>query len=204
MSLIQDALKRKSEEPVEIQPPEMPVEPPDLPIGEKNPRPLFSILSIVLISVLLIILSGLGLYLIIPKHHAPTQQPAHVAVTKPVAPAVAPEPVAVLATPAPVIAPPAEPTKVELVVEPAKAEAAKAEPVVEPVKNEEPAPVVQIVWPELKLTGIAQSGNQSIAILNGKMLVAGRKLGEVLVKEVHETDVIVEYLGERRVLYINE
>ncbi len=190
MSLIQDALKRKSEEPVEIRPPEMPAEPPDLPIGENNPRPLFSILSIVLISVLLIILSGLGLYLIIPKHHAPTQQPAPVAVTKPVAPAVAPEPVVAPAAPAPVIAPPAEP--------------AKAEPVVEPVKKEEPPPVVQIVWPELKLTGIAQNGSQSIAILNGKMLIAGRKLGEVLVKEVHETYVIVEYLGERRVLYINE
>jgi hypothetical protein len=193
MSLIQDALKRKSEETGDSRPPEIPVEPSlDQPAEEIPPRPLFSILSIVLISVLLIILSGLGIYLIIPKHQAPVQQPAPVAAIEPAA-VMAPaplEPVAVPAAPAPVIAPPAEP--------------AKAEPVAEPVKNDEPAPAAQIVWPELKLTGIAQNGSQSIAILNGKMLIAGRKLGEVLVKEVHETDVIVEYLGERRVLYINE
>lgn len=196
MSLIQDALKRKSEEPGETHPPEIPAESSlDQLVEETNPRPLFSILSIILISVLLIILSGLGIYLIIPEQHAPAQPPAPVAVAAPVAPITAPEPVAVPAVPAPVIAPPAEPVKVE---------PAKVEPVVEPVKKEEPAPVVQIVWPELKLTGIAQSGSQSIAILNGKMLIAGRKLGEVLIKEVHEADVIVEYLGERRVLYINE
>jgi hypothetical protein len=198
MSLIQDALKRKSEEPGESRPPEIPGEPSlDQPAEEIPPRPLFSILSIVLISVLLIILSGLGIYLIIPKHQASVQQPAPVAAIEPaavIAPAP-PEPVAVPAAPAPVIAPP---------VESAKVEPAKADPVAEPVKNDEPALAAQIVWPELKLTGIAQSGNQSIAILNGKMLITGRKLGEVLVKEVHETDVIVEYLGECRVLYINE
>jgi hypothetical protein len=196
MSLIQDALKRKSEEPGESRPPEIPGEPSlDQPAEEIPPRPLFSILSIVLISVLLIILSGLGIYLIIPKHQASVQQPAPVAAIEPTPVIAPPEPVAVPSAPAPVIAPP---------VESAKVEPAKAEPVAEPVKNDEPAPAAQIVWPELKLTGIAQSDNQSIAILNGKMLVTGRKLGEVLVKEVHETDVIVEYLGERRVLYINE
>jgi hypothetical protein len=196
MSLIQDALKRKSEEPGESRPPEIPVEPSFAqPAEEIPPRPLFSILSIVLISVLLIILSGLGIYLIIPKHQASVQQPAPVAAIEPTPVIAPPEPVAVPSAPAPVIAPP---------VESAKVEPAKAEPVAEPVKNDEPAPAAQIVWPELKLTGIAQSDNQSIAILNGKMLVTGRKLGEVLVKEVHETDVIVEYLGERRVLYINE
>jgi hypothetical protein len=198
MSLIQDALKRKSEEPGESRPPEILAEPSFAQPPEAiPPRPLFSILSIALISVLLIILSGLGIYLIIPKHQAPVQQPAPVAAIEPaavIAPAP-PEPVAVPVAPAPVVAPLAEPAKVE---------PAKAEPVVEPAKNEEPSPAAQIVWPELKLTGIAQSGSQSIAILNGKMLIAGRKLGEVLVKEVHETDVIVEYLGERRVLYINE
>jgi hypothetical protein len=191
MSLIQDALKRKSEETGNSRPPETADDPAlNQPAEEIPPRPLFSILSIVLISALLIILSGLGIYLILPKHQASVQQPAPVAVMKPAAVIAPPEPVAVPAAPAPVIAPPAEP--------------AKAEPVAEPVKKEEPAPVVQIVWPELKLTGIAQSDNQSIAILNGRMLVAGRKLGEVLVKEVHETDVVVEYLGERRILYINE
>ncbi len=191
MSLIQDALKRKSEEPGESRPPEIPIEPsPGQPAEETPARPLFSILGIVLISVLLVILSGLGIYLIMPKQHTPAQQPAPVAAIEP-APVIAPpEPVVVPAVPAPVIAPAIEPAKVE--------------PVVEPVKKEDPAPVVQIVWPELKLTGIAQSGSQSIAILNGKMLIAGRKLGKVLVTEVHETDVIVEYLGERRVLYINE
>lgn len=205
MSLIQDALKRKSEETIETPPAEIPVETSELPAEEKTPRPLFSILSIVLISALLIILSGLGIYLILPKHPAPAPKTTSTAVTAMVTPAATPEPAEVLATSAPTVAPAPEPVNVEPVkLEPIKVDPIKAEPVGESVKKEEPAPVVQIVWPELKLTGMAKNNNQRIAILNGKMLVAGRKLGEVLVKEVHETDVVVEYLGERRVLYINE
>jgi hypothetical protein len=193
MSLIQDALKRKSEETGDSRPPEIPVEILELPTeGKKNKLRLILPL-ILLLTAFLAAPLGFSIYLTKPKQHVPA--PVIVKNTASIAPVsivpiTTPEPVAVSAAPAPVIAPLVEP--------------AKAEPVAEPVKSDEPAPAAQIVWPELKLTGIAQSGSQSIAILNGKMLITGRKLGEVLVKEVHETDVLVEYLGERRVLYINE
>ncbi|MFA7257507.1 MAG: hypothetical protein WC047_08045, partial [Kiritimatiellales bacterium] len=72
---------------------------------------------------------------------------------------------------------------------------------IEPVVTEQP---VQKPWPELTLTGIAQGDNQSLAIINGKMISAGRKLGEVTIVEVHDRSVIVEYGGECRVLYIGE
>jgi hypothetical protein len=36
------------------------------------------------------------------------------------------------------------------------------------------------------------------------MLSAGRKIGEVAVIEVSESQVVVEYRGERRVMYIGE
>jgi hypothetical protein len=198
MSLIQDALKRKSEETGDSRPPEIPVEILELPTEGKKNKLRMILPLILLLTAFLAAPLGFSIYLTKPKQHVPA--PAIVKNDVSIAPVsivpiTTPEPVAVPAAPAPVIVPPSEPAKVE---------PAKTEPVAEPVKNEEPAPAAQIVWPELKLTGIAQSGNQSIAILNGKMLITGRKLGEVLVKEVHETDVIVEYLGERRVLYINE
>ncbi len=83
-------------------------------------------------------------------------------------------------------------------------ETAKVETVVEPVKKEEPAPEIKQVWPEIKLTGTASSGSQRIAIINGKMLAAGRTINEVIIREVHETEIVVEFQGERRVLHVDE
>jgi hypothetical protein len=204
MSLIQDALKRQSEEDTGIRPPAIPAEKPELPTEEKGPRPSFTMLSIVIIAGLIAVLAGLGIYLIKPR--ALPQQ-----VAQPAAPAATPAPstasvsvaVSAPAASAPVAVP--EPPPVQAVTT-AKVEAvtAKAEPVIEPVKKEEPAPVIPIEWPKLSLTGIAQNDNQSIAILNGKMLTVGRTLGEVTIREVNSTDVVVEFRGERRTLYINE
>ena len=209
MSLIQDALKRKAEEQPAVRPTMSPIPPPPAtptvksivtatvsPVAEitepaadkKSIQPLFIILSFVMI----VVLTALGIYLIKPKSKPvpPVTQVPAPATPAPVAPAV-------LQTAA-VTEPPA------VAVETAKVETVKVEAVIEPVKKEEPAPVIPVVWPELKLTGIAQSDSQSIAVINGKMLSAGRTLGTVTVKEVNENSVVVECQGARRILYIGE
>ena len=217
MSLIQDALKRKSEEQPATRATMTPIPPPPAtptvaptvtptvksvvtatvsPIAEitepaadkKSIQPLFIILSFVMI----VVLTALGIYLIKPKSK-PVPPVAQVPAT------AAPAPVApVVLQPAAVPEPPA------VAVETAKVETVKVEAVIEPVKKEEPAPVIPVVWPELKLTGIAQSDSQSIAVINGKMLSVGRTLGTVTVKEVNENNAVVECQGERRILYIGE
>lgn len=189
MSLIQDALKRKSEE----MPPVQPVVPETQPasaeedVASKGPQSVMILLIILLIIALLVALGGLAFSLIHSGKKNKDQKPAAAApaieipAEVPIAPVVAaprveaPTPVA---EPAPVAAPDVEPVVIE-------------QPAVEP-------------WPELKLTGIASSGNQRIAIINGKMITAGRVIGEVLVREVRDEQAIVEFRGERRILHVNE
>jgi len=183
MSLIQDALKRKLEEAGENPTALPPQETAAAPANEKRPQPLLIVLILLLLAGLITLLIGLSLYLIKPK-----QQAAAPAVQSP-APVEQPSPVApVVVIPAPVV--PKKPAAVEAVVE--------------PVAEDTPAPEAKPEWPELKLAGIAKMENQSLAILNGKMISAGRTLGEILVVEVNEKDIVVDYRGERRVLYINE
>jgi hypothetical protein len=190
MSLIQDALKRKSEEtPVpDIPSPVVQSEPASPPAGEKSPKMPQLILLLLLLAALLAALIGYSLHLIKQK---PLHLPLVVKKPAPAAPAV-PKPVAQAPTvevPAPIV---------QVI------ETAKVATVVDPVKNVEPAPESKLIWPELKLTGIASSGSQQLAILNGKTLPSGRKLGEVTIVQVQEQAVVVEYCGERRVLYIGE
>lgn len=183
MSLIQDALKRKLEEAGENPTSLPPQETAAAPSNEKRPQPLMIALILLLLAGLITLLIGLSLYLIKPKQQAPApavQSPAPVENPAPAVP--------VVVIPAPVV--PKEPAAVEAV----------AEPVVEAA----PAPEAKSEWPELKLAGIAKMENQSLAILNGKMISAGRTLGEVLVVEVNGQDIVVDYRGERRILYINE
>jgi hypothetical protein len=189
MSLIQDALKRKSEE----LPPVQPVVPGTQPTSAeeaampKGPQSVLVLLIILLIIALLVALGGLAFSLIhsgkknkeqtpaamVPAVEIPAEVPVAPVVTAPQAEALEPA-----AAPAPVTAPVVEPVVIE-------------QPVVEP-------------WPELTLTGIASSGNQRIAIINGKMITAGRIIGEVLVREVRDDQAIVEFRGERRILHVNE
>lgn len=183
MSLIQDALKRKSEEAHTVLPstatPTAPAA--ELPQDEKGPRFLVIVLIILLSAGLIAALLGLSLYLIKPKPKA-----AVVPAVQVTAPAVKPVPVQ-------------EKPSVKA-AEPKKVVKAPVEPVVQP----KPVPKVKPVWPELKLTGIAQTDSQHLAVLNGKMLPVGRKLGDVTLVEVNNKYVVVEYRGERRTLYINE
>lgn len=202
MSLIQDALKRQAEEtlrlpgqPVQpiqqIQPPEPPPPPqqqqqPRKPPENKKTKAFPIVPLIVFLMVFLVALLGLSLYLIKPKLKTVPK------VTQESTPA---EPVEVPATPEPVKVKP-----IEAIIEPII-----ALPVAEEEVVAEPVPKIKKTWPELKLTGIAQGGDrQRVAILNGKTLSAGRRLGEVAIIQVRDTTVVVEYRGERRTLYIGE
>jgi hypothetical protein len=171
MSLIQDALKRKSEETPasHIHPPVMQNEPTIPPAKEKGPKMPQVILLLLLLAVPLAI--PISLHLIKQK---PLKLPLAVKKLIPAAPAVP-----------------------EMVVQ-------AIETVAEPVKKEEPAPENKPAWPELKLTGIASSDSQSIAIINGKMLAGGSTVNGVIIREVHETEIVVEFQGERRVLHVDE
>lgn len=197
MSLIQDALKRQAEETAGMRLPGQPVQPFEPPPQQKPPPEIkkpkaFPVVPFILSLVLLLaVLLGLSLYLIKPKLQAVPKGTQKSIPGESAAISVAPEPVKV----------PEEPAKmIEAIVE----------PVAQPV-TEEPAVVTESMlkikkaWPELTLTGIAQGGDrQRVAILNGKMLSAGRRLGDVVIIQVKDNSVIVEYRGERRTLYIGE
>jgi hypothetical protein len=140
----------------------------------KNQQLLLIALVVLLLGGVLAALVGLSLYLIKPKA------------------SLVGKPVATVSTPEPAVTP-------EAPVQPV--EPAEAKPEITP---EKPVPEAKPVWPELTLTGIAQSGGQSLAVLNGKMIPAGRNVGDVTLVEVNDGHVVVEYCGERRTLYINE
>jgi hypothetical protein len=178
MSLIQEALKRKAEETGKPYPAEIPLGVSEAQAEKKSPKALPIVVTLLLLTALIAALTGLSLYLIKPKSRsvsAPVKAPVSVPENQPAAPEIA-------ATPA--------------------AEPAAAEPV--PMNEDPSEPEVKPVWPELTLTGIALREDRSIAILNGKMLPVGRSFEGVTVIEVNDRNVIVEYGGERRVLYINE
>ena len=194
MSLIQDALRRKSEDRPGVPPTTIQAEPPNPPMDEKKKKTKLVVPLILLLIAFLAVPLGYSIYLTKPKQRV--SPPAVIQKSVPVTHVAAtPTPVAPIAVPQPVTLP--EPP-IQAV------ETTKVETVVEPVKKEEPVPAKPIEWPELNLTGIAQSDNQSLAFINGKMLSAGRMLGKVTIREVTPTNVLVEYQGESRILYIGE
>ncbi|MCC7300414.1 MAG: general secretion pathway protein GspB [Verrucomicrobia bacterium] len=182
MSLIQDALKRKTEESPSNLPPAMQKQTTGTPTAVKGPKPKQVALLLLLLTLFLAVPLGYSIYLIKPKH-----KPAPVVVKK--------EAVAAPAILETVPVPPAPVQTPEISIE---------KIAVEPVVEEKPVQEIKPVWPNLKLTGIASSGSQRIAIINGKMLYAGRTIGEVTIQEVRDTDIIVEFQGERRVLHVDE
>jgi hypothetical protein len=207
MSLIQDALKRQAEEtagarlpgqPIQPIQPIQPSEPPppqqqQRKLPEKKKNKAFPIVPLILfLVVFLVALLVLSLYLIKPKPKLKT-------VPKVSQKSVPVEPVALPATSEPVKVLAAPVQAIEAIVAPVLLPVAEEEVIAEPVLK------IKKTWPELKLTGIAQGGDrQRVAILNGKMLSAGRRLGEVAVIQVRDSTVVVEYRGERRTLYIGE
>jgi hypothetical protein len=196
MSLIQQALKRKSEEippdvPPQIQTPDRMAPPTEVVEASvsKSPQPLLVLLIIVLVIALLIALGGLVFSLIRhPTLRSPVIQPPRVVELSESGPEVSPLP------------PTEEAPAIETPVSP------ETPPLTEPsiTIQETTAPDISEGWPELDLTGIASSGAQRIAIINGKMLTAGRAIGEVIVLEVNSADAVVEFQGQRRILHVDE
>ena len=170
-----------SQQPPSQQPPSQQKKSPTETKNKALPIVPFILFLVLFLAALL----GLSLYLIKPKLKASHKTvPAELVV-----PPVTSEPVKVLETPVQAI---------ETLIEPVEPPAA------EPVATAESMMKLKKVWPELKLTGIAQADRQRLAILNGKMLPAGRKLGDVTIIQVRDGNIIVEYKGEHRTLYIGE
>jgi hypothetical protein len=196
MSLIQDALKRKAEE-AETRPPRdipEPAAPSSIMTQPAQPKTHTVLLIVLAVLLLLILLAGTAVYLIGGSQSVPVEPAVPAALPQ------TPPPVAPVSMPA---APAAVPVPAETAVQPEPDPA--EEPAAEPsVSDPEPVSIPTLDWPELELSGIASSGTHRIAIINGKMLSAGRTLGEVIVREVGKTEVVVEYRGERRTLFINE
>jgi hypothetical protein len=178
MSLIQEALKRKAEEKGET------VFSPGGTTGihssqpkAKGPNIPLIILTVLLAAGLFAGLIGLASYLMPPDDNKLVAEPPRIMPTE----SLPPEP----AQPLPAI------------------ESPPKEPAVSAAAGEPELPV-QIEWPELNLSGIASGENQRIAIINGKMLSSGRTVSGVTVLDVGESDVIVEYMGEQRILHVDE
>ncbi|HNX52421.1 MAG TPA: hypothetical protein PLD51_02595 [Pontiellaceae bacterium] len=193
MSLIQEALKRQAEEQPAVILPKLPIDPIAPPPDRKSRKARLIVPLILLLIVFLALPLGYNFFLAKPKHKSlpPAAQKAPAPAAESARPAADSKPVAAKEAPVPE-------ANVAANISP------ESKSVTITVKKEEPVSETKQAWPELKLTGIAQGESQSIAILNGKMLTAGRTLGDVTVKEVHTADVVVEYRGERRVLYLNE
>lgn len=191
MSLIQDALKRKTEEqhPLpEAPPPQRPAAPPEPPPAAepaavppaKDPasKKWFVILAVAVVLILLAIGSSIHIvYLREPE--------AAVEVSEP------PAEIEPVPAPAPVVAP---------VVAPAAPLVAAPVP-----KPAAPAPQEKkIDWPDLSFSGSAVGGNQILAIINGRMLSVGKRINGVEVLQIGKTEVLVEFQGEKRVLSVDD
>ncbi|MGE4490443.1 MAG: hypothetical protein AB7E95_12955 [Kiritimatiellales bacterium] len=179
MSLIQEALKRKSEEqaarPAGVPTVPEPATAPEASSG-KHPAVFLILLIILLIAGLLAALTGLAFFLI-----KPADEPSVVVPALP----TAEEPAAV----------PTEPVPLLMKTEPEPVQAVKEPP---------PEPVKKVKWPELHLSGIASGGSRHIAVINGKMLSAGRTVDGVRVIRVDDREVVVELGGEQRTLHVDE
>ena len=200
MSLIQEALKRKTEEDEQTTRPHVmtPEERAVLSVLEadepeetkKSPNIPIIILTVLVIIGFFAALTGLAVYLM----KGSVLKPSATASSSTEKVTITQEPL----TTAPASAEPTESIANIAQSAPVVAEKAKEIPVVEePVINEKE-------WPKLVLSGIAASGNERIAILNGKMLTAERSIDGVIIREILSTEIVVEYHGVRRVLHVDE
>jgi hypothetical protein len=182
MSLIQDALKRQAEETSATHPPKTPpVVAARQPSLKAKPTPsLLLVIIMLLVVILLITFSGLALYLLRSPASSADSVASPTNVELPLTLVQTPAAVPLTSAPSPAITAP------------------------EPTEDPASEPDIIPAWPELNLTGIASSGNQRIAIINGKMLSAGRTVGDVTICDVSETEVVVEFCGERRTLHVDE
>lgn len=191
MSLIQEALKRKSEESGPTAPATKPLT--KKPDTAQGPNTLLVTAIILLAVLVLALLTGGAVYLITLSNRPVLEDSPETTPTVPATDAAAsaepsgaanrrpaPPDDARLETADP-IAQAAAPQKTESAVQP------------EPGKPQ---------WPELQLSGIAFRGDRSIAIINGSMLSVGDQIDGVVIRRVEPGRVILEWNGERRTLRV--
>jgi hypothetical protein len=198
MSLIQDALKRKTEEqqkPPASAPTVPPAQPPIPPAPLKPVREpmspatkkLFAILVAAVVVIILLI--GATVYLYLSEPPAPAEMP----VEKPAAPA--PVEKEMPAEPVPPVAPIVEAPAV-VAPEPSPIPA----PALAPTPNAKPTSK----WPDLRFSGSAAGGNQILAIINGRMLSVGDRIQGVEILQIGKNEVLVELNGEKRILRVDD
>ena len=218
MSLIQDALKRKTEEqnplpaapppvqpeaskepaPPPVQPtaPKEPAPPPAQPAAPKKPAPppapkptLENVEDNSSTRKLFIILSvSIVLILLI------IGSGIYLVMNRPATDAPTEEEVEVTEELPAVQAPLTPP------VVPAPAQKPAPEPAPEPT----PKKVKKDNWPELTFSGSAVGGNEILAIINGRMLSVGNQLRGVKVLQIGKNEVMVEFEGEKRILRVDD
>jgi len=184
MSLIQDALKRKTEEqhpqadaPPPMQPtPTKEMTPPpaqkpmmEMTLPDSSSKKLFIILSIAIVLILLTIGSSIYIFMSQPKTG---EKWVEINVTE--EPAAQPVAVAKI-TPAPAPAPVPAPKKKS-----------------------------KIKWPDLTFSGSAAGGHQILAIINGRMLAVGGRINGATVLKIGKNEVLIEFEGEKRILHVDD
>lgn len=189
MSLIQDALKRKNEESAHSMP-QPPKEPSSLPPREPPPHPApqqapedspKKTRALPVILGLLGILIGLAALSLLSRPEQPKRSAA------------------------------SEPSQQQLSPQPEPAPQPQPAPATNPVPTPEPTPTAPETnaappaaeWPELIYSGSAASGDQALAIINGRMLSEGNRIGDVTILKIGKNEVLVERQGEERILRVD-
>lgn len=188
MSLIQEALKRKSQEssgdPTTPDSSGTPLAPPTQPSEQQSsghPRTLATLLVVLLTLLLLAIVTGIAIYLT----RTPLRAPERPTSTAPTAPTQG--------------------------VTNNTAAQEKIDPSIQPPPPSRPSPEDSLSvatdpnrWPELRLSGISYSKTRQAAVINGKLLTAGQHIGEVAVLDVRRDEITVEYRNKKRIISLHD
>ena len=80
---------------------------------------------------------------------------------------------------------------------------------IEALRNKPPAPIKPepikkaVVFPPLRIQGVILRRNQAFAIIDGNSYAVGDQLGEVVIKAIDRTSVLLEMAGEVKLLNLN-
>lgn len=226
MSLIQEALRRKQFEQAGLPPPppsppdrEPPFRKPDEPGREpprrRTERTMLKIVAVFGVMVLLLVVAG-GFLLVALRMLGQGAPPPAAAVEPAPAPAAS-----AAETPAQVETEPAPPARAPVVVQapqPEQPQAAGEQAVAEeetvtdlPSPRQEALATVQAAtgapdgWPPVALTAVMSLGaNRSAAMINNDLLNVGDSVSGVVVLEIRENGVMLEYKGEQRFFKIGK
>jgi len=202
MSLIQEALKRKTEDspaPAGTVPSDPPTGPSSTPTkaapAASMPGTAPVVLFTILVALVLLAAAGAWFFLTQPKSGAEPADEMQAAAQS------APEPAAVPA-PAPEPAPPPafEPDPAPEPQPPAAAAAPAPVPAAPAVQ---PAPKPEIEWPAVSFSGTAAGGDQKLAVINGRMLSIGETLDDITVLQIGTNKVLLEYRGEKQLFRLD-